>query len=59
MWFNIKWSNIHVIEIPERRGDAEKIFKEMKVETFPNFDESYTSTDLKSSVNPKKDKRTP
>lgn len=31
----------------------------MKVETFPNFEERYTSTDLKSSVNPKKDKREP
>ena len=44
LWDNIKWANLHIIEIPEgeERG-LENMFEEIMAENFPNLKE----TDIK------------
>ena len=38
LWDSIKSTNIHIIEVPEGEGGwAEKIFKEIITENFPNM----------------------
>lgn len=37
MWNTIKYTNIHVIEVPEEKRGKEKIFKEIMVENIPNL----------------------
>lgn len=37
MWNTIKYTNIHVIEVPEEKREKEKIFKEIMVENIPNL----------------------
>ena len=55
---SVKWSNIP-LELKFSKRDLGKIFKEIKVEKCPNSDESCTSTNLRSSVKSKKNKRKP
>ena len=40
LWDNIKWTNIHIIGVPEGKGrekGPEKIFEEIRAENFPNI----------------------
>ena len=40
LWDNIKWTNIHIIWVPEeedKEKGSKKIFEEIIVENFPNM----------------------
>ena len=40
LWENIKWANLHIIEIPEgeeKEKGIENIFEEIMAENFPNL----------------------
>ena len=40
LWGNIKYTNIHIIRVPEeeeKKKPAEKIFEEIRVENFPSM----------------------
>ena len=44
LWDNIKWANLHIIEIPEgeeKEKGIENIFEEIMAENFPNLKDTY------------------
>ena len=58
LWDNIKWTNIHIIGVPEGKGREkvpEKIFEEIRAENFPNMGKE-TVNQVQEAQSPRQDK---
>jgi len=58
LWDNIKWTNIHIIGVPEgkrREKVPEKIFEEIRAENFPNMGKE-TVNQVQEAQSPRQDK---